>query len=343
VYPRQDVLANYAPGQPVPLRYEALAHTDQEGRFQLKVDPSTLPSQYISARGQVDVDVLVDDGAQSMTWSTSCALTNRAAKTWRSIPGSLSRVSEPVFDLGESRVRDAAVAPESIVDTSARRLDLKDMADFDAVATAKSSRMIQAAETHLATEGRSAAAAPSEICIGSWGIQTATAQETWANIYGRAAPWSVTLRRGNDHTLGIEAGGKAAGTRTISSDMSSSTVAANASLKNTVQYRYWSNSCQPFGQMRPYKEITLLSTSTRIAPYDYSHCTIASAGVTYTKSTAKNITIKGGVTVKGVALSAQSGWDGEVQMSMKPSRDAWICGSASSDWTSSPSVSNKPR
>jgi hypothetical protein len=143
--------------------------------------------------------------------------------------------------------------------------------------------------------------------------------------------------------LGIEAGGKAAGTRTISSDMSSSTVAANASLKNTVQYRYWSNSCQPFGQMRPYKEITLLSTYTRIAPYDYSHCTIASAGVTYTKSTAKNITIKGGVTVKGVALSAQSGWDGEVQMSMKPSRDAWICGSASSDWTSSPSVSNKPR
>lgn len=95
--------------------------------------------------------------------------------------------------------------------------------------------------------------------------------------------------------------------------------------------------------MKPYNVVTLISSYSQIPGYDYPYCDPVSANVTYSKNRSGNLTFAAGVTIKGVGLSARSGWGSGVAMSVRPTSNAWLCGNNSAGWADSNNVSKKPR
>lgn len=347
VLPTFKEITKYAPGQSVPRIYSAYQAVDSSGNFELRIDRSTLPQKYMAQDGQVDVELTASDGSSDIIWFTSLRAPTKRGAHFAALASDDGSVATVTVDFGKSTVNDGSLTPESLV--SSDGVTPASAPDLEAVGgtamSAHSGPAFNAAQASLSDapsgSSRATAAVPAEICQGSWGSTYQNSSERWANIYGVLAPWNVTLSNGNSHTLGIAYKGGQSGTLTISASTSSSTTAAQATLYNTVQYRPWYDSCYPNEWWKPYAVVTLMSSYSQIAIVNYPYCTAVAANVTYTKNTSSNLTFSGGVSIKGVGLTAKSGWDSAVRMSMAPTRNGYVCGNSSVGWSGSSNVSNQ--
>lgn len=336
-WPNNDILAKLKKGQSATARVVQQMDSAADGGFAVHLDPATLPAGYLSARGQVDLELVMTDGTHQATWSTSAVkedvstgLASRAATHGWTLHGTPPGQSSVKFDLAAGTI-NAGNTP----------VDKPDAADKTIKHLAAGS-VVSKSGPLLAT----AAVVPMETCVISPGDTYTNKTEKFAHVYAwSGAKGIVDFNTGSEHTLGIAvtSGGawSQSGTATISTN-SGATVngVVDATAINKVNYRDYYNSCTPYTYRKPLSFYSLLPSSsfTYATHANYSTCSTYNAGANIWKQDGTNLTFSTGVPLGVANVSAKSGWNTATKVSWDITAKTKVCGSTTAGWVTSPDM-----
>lgn len=357
----------------VAMRPIATTVTAADGSYRIWGSLNALPPNYRGPKGEVDVDLVFDDGGTGTTWSYTLfpegtddpgliapVADGRVARL--APDGSINgRTLAPVLavDLGRSKVW-AAGGNSVDVSASARTAAFDPLAltrrPGVEVARSRTARMTRMAVARLGPESNRAssesAAQEAAVCVTWWNGWRRRRPEKFVTTHGwRYA--KATLRQGMDqeskHTLGVavDSGGgwKAGGTlsRTFKTGVTvTSPGLTDHIMYNRINYRRKFNTCAPTKWV-PYSVYDFNTDKKRTYNALYHNCTRRGKGVTWSTAEARNVTYGGGMDIGPISLSAQAGYGQDVRVSFKFQRRGKICGNRKGGPVLSPRVSSGPR
>ncbi|MBD5829408.1 hypothetical protein DXX98_00950 [Janibacter melonis] len=162
--------------------------------------------------------------------------------------------------------------------------------------------------------------------------ETTIARELFAQYWGwDKARASLTERVGSYHSLGVVVGGVASGTTgvTSSTEMSVSGL-ANRRAYNDVRYEKFDRWSCVYGHQQVWRVTGMPKPMSYIGwestRPSFRYCAKLPKGRTISRISENNRKYSGGLTVKGVGLSAEADWSEETRMYINPRADSTVCG-----------------
>lgn len=355
VWPTASALESAPADQVIPMLPVARGLTGADGVVELIIDPSKIPADFITVGKQIDLDLLISDGANQVTWSLSLSSVpgpptgSLSSRMWvdSNSMGTSSAHDVPAvrIDLGSGRVATSSVTYDDE--------DTRFTVNSDPAMTATVMPYNQEFEASWNSVASSSytpsrppcGTIPGEITYGQYG------RVIRAQGVSGAVTTSVDFNSGTSHTLGIAtelAGGgfKAGGSATISaSSGGTDSYAGIRWVRNRYNYRKYTTGCAGFPKTVTHRPISIYSfheTSTGANVKYYAHCSDRRRTGTLWKSAGQNYTVNGGVNFKGFGLNAQAGWNSDTKIAWHFAGWGRLCGSTSAGWVTSPEAVARP-
>ena len=227
-WPDQKVFDGLAEGDEVDRVTLASTVTGPSGSYAVSVNPATVPSEYISDDGWVDMEVWVADASVEAIWETTLA---NVGGTWVNagdVPSIASgETVAPVtpsisVDLGSGRVADTAIDTDQMIDDAG-----EDIAPADAAAMITTSVADRSDSFDAEFRAQSTAGAPIPMACGAHLIDyTRGVTEYYQHLQGTGNLRAEARESfGTSHTIGVAAdigavggGWTQSGTRTLTFD-----------------------------------------------------------------------------------------------------------------------------
>lgn len=355
LWPDQDTLAAQADSDPVTFHVAGATETDEQGRYQIDIDPTSVPAAFVhEASGLVDVEVMVATATEEMRW-------NYSAK-----PSNPAQAADGAWTLGQRRGGDREGAVDTRLDFGARSaweraddpLEWVDGTGKALGAARGASRAAVSAVTRMPRSrsfdrmlgeamGRSEQVSRSSFRTRGMGVGMDDSFCGWTSAstihYNRPQKfmtvhaWSgakgkVTQKSGNEHTLGIGFNGGGAGwrasgtvTRSFSAEASQSGITGRKDIWNTVNYRDYKTTCEgvyrrPIGFHTLISDVTTAGTSSV-----HLYCMYRYAGYSFTTTDATNVTFAAGVDIGEISVSSNAGYDNGVNLNYTVTSKSKMC------------------
>ena len=360
---------------------EAISADD--GSYRIWGSLENLPADYVGPSGQVDVELVFDNGGTGTTWNyTLYPLgTSVPGSTVPSVEGAVARVAAdgstgentlaPVLaiDLG---TRTAWAAGREVVDDgTVGEPEAMRTAGFNPI-TLTSVRGVKVGESDTAelTEyvsdyldddagmrqgvGRVAASALASVCITRWVDDwKMNKPEKFVTTHGwRHA--KVTLSQGTSdsttHTLGIakvSTDGTLSASGTYTKSYSTGNTVTTPGLVDHIVYNRinYRKKVNTCGLAKWWPYSAYDFNTEQVSTYNalYHNCANKAEGTTWSTSTARNTTYSGGMDIGAISLSAQAGYGNSVDLRFRFAEPGEICGNLPEGPLNSTRVSAGPR
>ncbi len=347
VWPNEATLEGLPDDTNFDLHEAPAVTTNADGQYNIQLDPTTLPAEYKDPDNSVDFEVIVSDQVVSSTQGATGIFYPPAAECPPEDPCTLSTTTSSTASWGTGD--GEAVPSELNFDLAA---DTASGADAATVTTTSATADIDSAAgpgvtsakhfgTGAARGSSTTTTASGGGCTMGTGERHGPYLERFMTMYGTSyVKGRVIQHDGGDHTLGIavkypgsstwSAGGTS--TRGASWGYNTPYDVADAHVHNKIYHRYYIATCITSSGI--YTTKYSKPSTWHSGPYysyaphvDYAYCSPGYKGHEYYRTSYKNGTYSGGVDLPFINLSAQSGWNSEIQGWWKFYRNGKLCGS----------------
>jgi hypothetical protein len=227
------------------------------------------------------------------------------------------------FDLGSGLVKDSSIDWSQVEDAESDGTDaaLNTSAALAVSTTAVDRRSGRFDREFASRQGIASTAVAPLVCddrVSGWQRDK---REIWGRSQGFPGVGTAKASHGRstNNTMGVavqSSGGvwKSSGTRTREAGISASLPASTGSYRvgSRVNYQDISNDCMlrnPY-RSRPHSFADVASDRVSVSRQTPSaYCRTRPRGADFTKNSGKNVTYSHGITVHGIGLSAQAGWE----------------------------------
>lgn len=340
-WPDQDRFDTVAIGEQVRTVSLAAGRTDSVGQYKISLDPAAVPADYIDDDGQVDIELRIADAVSEASYFISLitdgsSWTNASDRPAFGTSGGWIDAVEPSvsIDLGTGRVKDSSIDLTSMEGADGEQLSSGEAAASLAIGiTGRSETFNQ----DLAAKRGSSTWIPMP-CGAQLIDYTRGIAEYPTRLQGAPNLKAMAISGyGTSHTMGVAADingvWKQDGTRTVSMDDTATLGPRSGAyyVGNRVNYKNLRNDCTPTRRYfsMPHNISTLLTVEKTATRHSFARCDNTPSGWTYTKSRTKSVTMSAGLTVKGISLTAQSGWNADTKLQFGgPPGSVWESGPA---------------
>lgn len=344
IWPNTDRLVALKSGDRVPSMTLPAVTSDASGRFRVDLDPSLVAGGFRDREGRAQVELLISDGTNQVSWSYTAAPT---ATGWTSTSAKLAasdQTETALFDLGAR--------------ANVSELTGEDAASFAATSSNRSDLAGRGQVSHVALMPKAPSVLPGGADVPSPTGPCFYVARGW--LYNRAEPFmhvypgskaSATVEQsfGVSHTLGVAVqsgttwtGGASGGSKTISLQArGSKLLTSNSTAFNTLNFRDYQNMCGWWHRQAETVNTILMRIDPAAEP-NFTYCGFSSNGE-YTKYRGINITFTNQVNVGPVSVNAQSGWTSSSSVTWHVRGYTGICGSNAQGWGSAPEAEANSR
>ena len=352
-----------------------------DGSYRIWGSMDSIPADYRGASGQVDMELVFDDGGVGPTWQYSLFPVGTAEPgvTVQVLESEVASIAPDgsiggkslapalAVDMGTTTVyapgretpEDGIIeAPEARTTGGFDPVELTDLPGVNVIES-DTSELTEYASEYEGEDGAqqqraSRAAAAAAICITRYNdAYQWNKKERFVVTHGwRNA--KATLIQGAEqsttHTLGIATispSGALSANGTASKTFGTGTTVTTPGLvdhimHNRINYRMKVNTCG-LSKWVPYSVYDYNTDPEPTYNALYQHCTLRSKGTIVTTSTYRNSTYSSGMELSGISLSAQSGYGNSVKLSYRFTEDGKFCGNLEGGPAQSSRVSSGPR
>lgn len=327
IWPNDAALSALAEGDPVSLYQVNPTVANGTGYFELLVDPANLPAQYLSPQGTADLLVKVKNLAgDTASWSLTGQKPNPGGGVyqWKTVAYGVNGTPKFNFEMGTTPT----------------------VLDYNAVG------VVYADDNGVETVGNGVeplAVTPDAGCgvpiMGPWFYNR---PELWLKVYSwYGAKVTVYETTSSKHTLGFGVSYNAGSTWSAGGTVSKYTGAGDEHdglydqmVYNRVNYRDVIYCLTKYRKPMSFSDIIANDLFVLTPNVNFTHlCQKKTAGAKPYKEQGKNVTYATGVSVPGINLSAQAGYDSNGKYQFIVTQTTRICGSTSQGWIYSPQAS----